>query len=599
MSMVARPTNPRLAAVLDRLDQVKPNGRGYMARCPAHADRTPSLSVAEGRDGRVVLTCHAGCTFADVARAIGSDETDFFPPKDERGQPTVGLPYTPPRIVATYDYHDTAGTLLYQVVRYEPKDFRQRRPDGKGGWIWSIGDVEPVLYHLPDVLAAVQRHRPVIVCEGEKDADALREIGYCATTNAGGAKKWRETFGVALAGNEVIVFPDNDAAGQAHAEQVAATCSAHGSPVQIVALPDLPPKGDVSDWLAAGGTLDALDALIEATPLWRPTRPATGRWLLRDLWADESIMRPPAPIVPHLAWAKRSTLFAAPEKAGKSTLCGYVTAAVSRGGDFLGEPCNHGQPGTVLVIGLEEFLGDTARRLREFGADGDRVHLVDALPGDPHARIQQVRDHIEATRPVLCLIDTLFAYANGAVSDASASAQMGPVVQDLTDLAHKSEPSILLLHHARKSDGRYRDSSAIGGAVDVIAEMYAPDEAADPCKRLVRVRGRVPVGDVAFRWTGYTYQLANHSPGADALPLDDRILAYLRTNPGSSSSHLRQAMRTRAAETDAAIERLLTSGRVVDQSTGTYHSYRVAPPYPNDRRDHRHAMNGAFGDTDR
>ena len=98
------------------------------------------------------------------------------------------------RVVKTYDYTDVHGALLFQVVRFEPKDFRQRRPDGNGGWLWSLGDTQRVLYRLPEVAEAVASDHPIFIAEGEKDVDALMGIGVTATCNPGGAGKWRDEY---------------------------------------------------------------------------------------------------------------------------------------------------------------------------------------------------------------------------------------------------------------------------------------------------------------------------------------------------------------------------------------------------------------------
>jgi hypothetical protein len=162
------------------------------------------------------------------------------------------------RIVATYDYTDERGTLLYQVVRYDPKDFRQRRPDGKGGWTWSLGDVRRVLYRLPQLVESAADGRPVFIVEGEKDADNLAGLGLVATTCAMGAGKWRPEYGEALAGRSVVILPDNDEPGRAHAEAVLRALEPVAASVKVLRLAGLPPKGDVSDWLAAGGTKEEL-----------------------------------------------------------------------------------------------------------------------------------------------------------------------------------------------------------------------------------------------------------------------------------------------------------------------------------------------------
>ena len=170
------------------------------------------------------------------------------------------------RIFTTYDYRDEAGDLLFQVCRMDPKSFRQRRPDATapGGWTWSVKGVRQVPYLLPGIVEA-PAEGVVYVVEGEKDAEALARLGLVATCNAGGALKWRPELSQHLAGRHVVILPDNDLAGELHAEDVAVKVFDVAASVRIVTLPDLPAKGDVSDWLAAGGTVEALAAMVEAT----------------------------------------------------------------------------------------------------------------------------------------------------------------------------------------------------------------------------------------------------------------------------------------------------------------------------------------------
>lgn len=87
-------------------------------------------------------------------------------------------------ISKVYDYADEHGEVTYQVVRYEPKTFRQRKPDGKGGWLWNMKDVTPLPYNLPDIIQKPQK--PVFIVEGEKCADAIRAVGGVATTTRRG-----------------------------------------------------------------------------------------------------------------------------------------------------------------------------------------------------------------------------------------------------------------------------------------------------------------------------------------------------------------------------------------------------------------------------
>jgi hypothetical protein len=172
--------------------------------------------------------------------------------------------------VATYDYRDEAGNLLYQTVRYDPKDFRQRRPDGAGGWLWNLDGVQRVLYRLPELCQADPTDW-VFVCEGEKDADRLAALGLTATTNPMGAGQWREEYAETLHGRRVGLLPDHDEPGRKHAEQVAASLTRHGAAeVKVLNLPGVPDKGDVSDWLADGHTAAELLDLAESAATWTP-----------------------------------------------------------------------------------------------------------------------------------------------------------------------------------------------------------------------------------------------------------------------------------------------------------------------------------------
>jgi hypothetical protein len=247
--------------ILQRVSNVHISGKGWTARCPGHDDQTNSLSIGEGKDGRALLKCHAGCATEAVMNSLGLKIQDLFP--------DVTAKASKPIIAATYDYKDDRGHLLYQVVRYVPKTFRQRRPDGTGEWIWNLKGVARVLYRLPELTAA-GHDQPVFVVEGEKDADGLAKVGLQATTNPGGAGKWRPEFNEHLRGRHIVILPDNDEPGRAHAQTVAASLHGVAASINILPLPDLPPKGDISDWLDAGGTAETLLALVANQPAWAP-----------------------------------------------------------------------------------------------------------------------------------------------------------------------------------------------------------------------------------------------------------------------------------------------------------------------------------------
>ena len=255
------------------------NGQ-WQACCPAHEDAHPSLSIADGEQG-VVLHCHAGCEPAAIVAALGVTLKELFtaplsanghtlaPGEDWMATPAPALHDTR-RVVACYEYTDVLGTVVLEVLRYEPKDFRQRQPDPAhpGQYLWHTQGINKPLYHLPYVAQAIAQHQPVYLVEGEKDADALHALGCVATTNAGGANAWEPHYVSLLAGAQLILLPDNDRAGRKHAATIASSLLGFVASLRVLFLPGLLEKGDVSDWLAQGGTVAQLAALVEQTPEW-------------------------------------------------------------------------------------------------------------------------------------------------------------------------------------------------------------------------------------------------------------------------------------------------------------------------------------------
>jgi len=234
----------------DIVIDVRADGRQRDARCPAHEDRRASLSVGVGDDGRILLHCHAGCALDVVLAASGLTIAELFSESNTTNSRSI---------VAEYRYCDERGEHLYDVVRFAPKDFRMQ---GAGGH-WTTKGLRRVLYRLPEL----RGQSTVYITEGEKDADRLSALGLAATTAVGGAGKWRNDYTqqlVAAKVAQVVVLPDNDDAGRAHAEQVARSCHTAGLKVKVVMLPALPPKGDVSDWLTAGNDLQDLAGLVNA-----------------------------------------------------------------------------------------------------------------------------------------------------------------------------------------------------------------------------------------------------------------------------------------------------------------------------------------------
>ncbi len=168
--------------------------------------------------------------------------------------------------IAAYDYTDESSETLYQVVRFEPKEFRARRPDGNGGWIYGLNGINRVPYRLHDIHGA----RVVVVCEGEKDADNVHRLGLPATCATGGANGWSESLAEYFRGKRIAVIPDNDEPGERYAAEVAQNLHGIAEMVKVVRLPGLPEKGDVTDWIEAGGTKSLLLELINEVSEYKP-----------------------------------------------------------------------------------------------------------------------------------------------------------------------------------------------------------------------------------------------------------------------------------------------------------------------------------------
>ena len=240
--------------VASRLEGVRPSGDGYIARCPAHDDRSPSLSVSVNDTGKLLIHCHAGCDQRTVLDAIQATPQMLDPEREERRQDdSEWTPRGP--ATAVYSYIDENGVLLFDVCRTADKQFPQRRPDrsAKSGWSWKLGDTRRVLYRLPQVITAVHNGETVWIAEGEKDVHALEVAGVVGTCSPGGAGKWRDEYADHLGDANVVVVADKDTPGQAHARAVAASISSRGGRVRIV---EAAVGKDAADHLAAGHGLD-------------------------------------------------------------------------------------------------------------------------------------------------------------------------------------------------------------------------------------------------------------------------------------------------------------------------------------------------------
>lgn len=363
------------------------------------------------------------------------------------------------RVVLCYDYRDEAGHLLYQAVRFDPKGFAQRRPkvvnprrDVDADWEWKRGE-RLIPYRLPELLAA-NPSELVFVPEGEKDVEALVRLGLVATTNAMGAGKWRKEYADFLKGRSVVVLPDNDDSGRSHAADVMDSLKGLAAAACLLPLPDLPEKGDVSDWLAAGGTKEQLLELARGAmtgeadgsgiPAIDPADVATIHDLIRAgsevRWEWEG-------------WIQRGVLnaIAAPGGTGKTRFCADLVKRVAKGDDWPdGQPMTLPRDALALWVVSDNHHDEMVTLARKFDIV-DNLRL-NAGKADPYGGVtlesaddyRQLEARVKAVRPAFVIIDTV---GNATDKNLSKQEDAKAFYWPLQVLARKYRTSVLCLTH--------------------------------------------------------------------------------------------------------------------------------------------------------
>lgn len=395
-------------------------------------------------------------------------------------------------LVATYDYCDEQGELLYQACRTNPKRFFLRRPNSAGGWEKGVEGVRRVLYRLPELLAS-DASVPVFVCEGEKDVDALTERGLVATTNPFGAEKWRDEYNEHLRGRNVVILPDNDEPGRNHAEKVSKSLRGVAASVKVVALPKLPESGDVSDWLSGGGTTEQLQEIVSKTPVpedAKKTISGTGIQSAAELLAKEF---PEPKFAVYGLLSEGVTIFAGKPKTGKSW-CGLgMAVAVASGGRALDSiPVEQGD---VLYLALEDGERRLQTRLQQILRDSLPPAMLDVATqwkrldeGGLDALEGWLKGHPGAR---LIVIDTLKRVRPRANAKAQIYDNDYEALAPLGDIAREYGVSIVVIHHTRKQESE--------DPLDLISGSFGLSGSADGVLVLKRAHGQT---DAALYVTG-------------------------------------------------------------------------------------------------
>jgi len=409
----------------------------------------------------------------------------------------------------TYDYTDEDGNPVYQVLRYDAtpvrgKSFSQRRKDPTKAheWAYNLNGCKRYPYNLQEVRNA-PLDTPIIIVEGEKCVDCLKELGFVATCNSGGAGKWSDELDDHFRGRQVVIIPDvgdNNGVGERHAEDVAQHLSKVAQCVRVATLPELS-KGDVVNWFSENHTTDDLQAVIDAAPVWNPA--ALHREVGNDLtsliaptqWQNPDsrlahkrestnlglILTPLSDLLAEpeeeTAWLVEGLLpsgglsiLGAKPKVGKSTLARNLALRVARGDNFLDRQT---EQGAVIYLALEEKRQEVRRHFQRMGADSEPIHIhVGRLQSA--AAIQALESMIIKHNAALVIVDPMLKFVH--LKDANDYSSVSSALELVMDLARRTNCHILLVHHMGKGDRvgseGFLGSTAIFGAVDTGLMMY-------------------------------------------------------------------------------------------------------------------------------
>lgn len=528
---------PSTAQTYQRLTGVDPFtrkkiGNEYAVPCinaSAHnrGDQNPSLHIHADGKGWICRVCGQGGGALAMVKFAGHAKTDAealaWLGVDRDVQPARVEQRAASKLIARYPYRNLDGTVLYEVLRYEPKDFRQRRIDAQGREVWKLDGVERVLYRLPEIAKAVSENRSVIVAEGEKDCDNLAKLGFVATTNAGGAGwPWTRAFVEPLRGcKRVIVVADNDDAGRTAARTRAQLLREVCGDVRLIEYLPTEPKGDVSDLLAGGYTAQQLRELFESA---QPVRAQVEK--VSEVVLRQKLAPPPPPAIPtgfacldqtiggfRKGW---TTVIGARPGVGKSSFAEQLAYSVSERQRVLFCSLEMGTDRSVDRL-VARSIG---RHERSYLHSGRPVNAKDYERLDLHfteyRNLDDISKAVVDTRPDLTIIDHSrkldgwFKVERGSRADISAAVIMGQIVA----LGKSSGSHIVLLSQcSRSADNKRPDLSSLrdSGAVEEDADsvlflhrpfQYALNEEDDVCE----VIGWKARGYGAFlghlRWTG-------------------------------------------------------------------------------------------------
>lgn len=555
-----------IESILSRFKSVRKTPNGWQACCPAHDDKKASLSISV-KEEKVLFHDHAGCSFEAILEAADLKAKDLF--LDPKPIPSK------PEIVATYDYTDEEGKLLFQTVRLFPKDFRQRHPDGKGGWVWNLKGVRLVPYHLPQIL----KEPLVFIVEGEKDADNLWKIGLPSTCNPMGAGKWHAEWSEFFEGKEVSILPDLDEPGQKHAVDVGKKLFGHALHLKIIELPKEPGIKDVSDWLNHGGNKDELLKLVSKTKAWRPPgakppEPILDAFTASDL--EKMIFPEPKWAVPGLL-PEGLTILAGRPKKGKSWLGLGLALAVASGGKAFGNI--DVEKGDALYLALEDNPRRLQNRLAILKDPGTvlptRLHLVtNFLPlqlGGMQSLLTWLDKH---PKTHLVVIDTLGRILPSGKGNTNQFVDDYQFIGKLQKLSIDRGFALMVIHHIRKQSADYAldrvaGTTGITGAAD---SVWVLDTGKPPADAILHVTGRdIETKEIAMKLENGIWSAIGTAQEVATSEERRSILNLLVENGAMSPKAIADCLRKNLNSLYTFLARMRRDGQIVqDEDRGLY-----------------------------
>ena len=416
----------------------------------------------------------------------------------EQERPPESTPEAKPVPVKGYRYTDGDGNTLYEVIRYHfqnpdgsfvlgktgtpKKTFKQRRPDGRGGYVWGLGDVQHTLYRRQEVERAIEAGRTIFLPEGEKDVETAEAWDLVGATNSGGAQNWRPELAAMLRGADVVVLGDDDEAGRKRVDDVAR--SLRGIAARVRAIYSWGGPKDVTDWKEAGGTKEQLLAMVEQLPDWRPRPPSSkfGAARMRDLAGSPIVYDW---LVKGLIERGGVFMVAAEKQAGKSFFMMDMGMKVARGLEYCGRKVKQG---LVIYMACEDGKGvklraEGYRRDQGIPEDQDLPFLVMdpqekgagtfSLMNDEavDAFIKECLSWEEfyGIKLELIVIDTLSIATEGM--DEINGAEVGKVLARVNRIAAQTEAAVCLVHHMNAEGKRVRGHSSLGNNVSGVIEL--------------------------------------------------------------------------------------------------------------------------------